>query len=271
MICRIMNYSWMLLWSEAYRKEQDDKLRRIANNFFRAIKENRSVETIELHNFIQEYPTYDYNRSFSVYTIRMNILQLAVIANDIDICKYLLSKGATPISMNVNYACRRGYTDIIELLICNYAETNEKDIALWKQTAILNGHHNIAYLIDRLLNRLYIQFSKNNTDYFIKVINTTLKYTLEGAYMDKFPGSRPKKVILQEMLEQLTKHGYMSYTMEYLNALKKIVKDSLSIYKLFHLGAEDVINSAIRNYSPYHDGLMETDKRTSNGALLIEI
>lgn len=55
-----MNYSWMLLWSEAYRKEQDDKLRRIANNFFRAIKENRSVETIELQNFIQEYPTYDY-------------------------------------------------------------------------------------------------------------------------------------------------------------------------------------------------------------------
>ena len=73
------------------------------------------------------------------------------------------------------------------------------------------------------------------------------------------------------MLEQLTKHGYMLYTMEYLNALKKIVKDSLSIYKLFHLGAEDVINSAIRNYSPYHEGIMETDKRTSNGALLIEI
>lgn len=266
-----MNYSWMLLWSEAYRKEQDDKLRRIANNFFRAIKENRSVETIELQNFIQEYPTYDYNRIFSFTCIQLNILQLAIIANDIKICDLLLNKGTKPISINVNYACRRGYTDIIELLICNYAEANEKDIALWKQTAILNGHHNIAYLIDRLLNRLYIQFSKSNTDYFIKVINTTLKYTLEGAYMDKFPSSRPKKVILQEMLEQLTKHGYMLYTMEYLNALKKIVKDSLSIYKLFHLGAEDVINSAIRNYSPYHEGIMETDKRTSNGALLIEI
>lgn len=266
-----MNYSWMLLCGKAYREEQDDKLRKIANDFFRAIKENSSIETTELHNFIQEYTTYDYNRSFSVSTISMNILQLAVIANDIDICKYFLSKGATPISMNVNYACRNGYAEIAELLIKNYKEPSANDKTIWRQTAILNGHNNIAYLIDRLVNRLYIQFTKSNTDYFIRVINTTLKYTLEGAYMDKTPSSRPKRVILQEMLEQLTMHGYMLYTMEYLNALKKIVKDSLSIYKLFHLGAGDVINSAINYYLPYHDGLMETDKRTPNGALLVEI
>lgn len=266
-----MNYAAMLEWSKAYRKEQDDKLRKIANDFFRAIKENRSVETIELQTFIQEYPTYDYNRMFSVACSKLNILQLAIFAHDINICNFLLNKGAKPNSLNVNYACRNGYTEIAELLIRNCKEPSANDKALWRQTAILNGHNNIAYLIDRLVNRLYIQFSKSNTDYFIRVINTTLKYTLDGAYMDKSPSSRPKKVILNEMLEQLTKHGYMLYTMEYLNALKKIVKDSLSIYKLFHLGAEDVINSAIGYYLPYHDGLIETDKRTPNGALLVEI
>lgn len=171
--------------------------------------------------------------------------------------------------MNVNYACRCGYTDITQLLIGNYAEANDKDIALWKQTAILNGHNNIAYLIDRLLNGLFIQFSKSDTNFFIRVINTTLKYTLDGAYMDKALNNRPKKVILNEMLEHFTKYGNIPYTMEYLNALKKIVKESISIYKLFHLGAEDVINTAINYYIPYKDGIKETDKRTSTGALLV--
>ena len=61
------------------------------------------------------------------------------------------------------------------------------------------------------------------------------------------------------------------HIMDYLNALKKIVKESISIYKQFHLGAEEVINTAINYYIPYTDGIKETDKRTSTGALLVVI
>lgn len=267
-----MNYNAMLTAEKGdYRKKQDDILRKIAHDLSISIKEHRSIETTALLDFLKENPTYDYNRSFLVYTIRMNILQLAVMANDIDICKYLLSKGATPISMNVNCACRNGYIEVLELLIRNYKDASEEDIALWKQTAILNGHNNLAYLIERLLNMIYIQFSKGDTDYFIRVIKNTLKYTVGCAYMDNSPNCRPINITLQEMLESLTKNEYMPYTMEYLNVLKKIVKDSLSIYRIFHLGAEEVINEAINYHIPYKDGTKETDKRTSTGALLVVI
>lgn len=80
-----MNYAAMLVWSKAYRKEQDDKLRKIAKDFLSAIKEHLSIETTELQNFLQECPTYDYNRIFSFACTQLNILQLAIIANDINL------------------------------------------------------------------------------------------------------------------------------------------------------------------------------------------
>lgn len=267
-----MYYSAMLTAEKSNQNKYIEQLRAITKNALTCLKDNNPVDSSELWDFLNEYPSFDCSKPYDFFGTKINIIQLSVHANDIALCEYLIrERKADPISPNVNIACRKGYTEIAELLIQNYKEPKEEDIALWKQTAILNGHNNIAYLIDRLLNRLYIQFSKSNTDYFIRVINTTLKYTLEGAYMENTPNCRPKKVILNEMLESLTKYGYMPYTMEYLNALKKIVKDSLSIYKLFHLGAEDVINTAINYYIPYKDGIKETDKRTPTGALLVVI
>lgn len=266
-----MNYAAMLT-AEKGDRAYIEQLRVITKNIQPCLKENRPVDTGELWAFLKEHPNYDCSKFYDYLGIRLNIIQLSVLANDIALCKYLISeRKASPVSINVNYASRKGYTEVVDLLLRNYKEPKEEDIALWKQTAILNGHHNIAYLIDRLLNRLYVQFSKSNTNYFIRVIDTTLKYTPENAYMENPLKCRPKKVILNEMLESLTKYGYMPYTMEYLNALKKIVKYSLSIYKLFHLGAEDVINTAINYYIPYKDGLKETDKRTSTGELLVVI
>ena len=57
--------------------------------------------------------------------------------------------------------------------------------------------------------------------------------------------------ILLKDFQFFTKYGNIPYTMEYLNALKKIVKESISIYKLSHLDAEDVINTAINYHIPY--------------------
>lgn len=266
-----MNYAAMLT-AEKGDRTYNEKLRVITKNVLTCLKDNRTVDTGELWAFLKEYPNYDCSKFYDFFGTKLNIIQLSVVANDIDLCKYLIhERKASPISLSVNYACRKGYAEVVDLLIRNYKEPKEEDIVLWKQTAILNGYHSIAYLIDRLLNRLYIQFSKGDTNYFIRVINTTLKYTLDGAYMDKALNSRPKKVILNEMLEQFNKHGNIPYTMEYLNALKKIVKESISIYKLFHLGAEDVINTALNYYIPYKDGIIETDKRTSTGALLVVV
>ena len=266
-----MNYAAMLTPEKGDYKYRE-QLRIITKNILTSLKDNKRVDTSELWGFLKEHPNYDCSKLYDFLGTKLNIIQLSVFANDIALCEYLISeRKASPVSINVNYASRKGYTEVVDLLLRNYKEPKEEDIALWKQTAILNGHHNVAYLIDRLLNRLYIQFSKSNTDYFIRVINTTLKYTLGNAYMENPSNCRPKRIILQEMLDQLTKFGYMSYTMEYLNALKKIVKDSISIYKLFHLGAEDIINTAINLYIPYKDGLKETDKRTSIGELLVVI
>ena len=266
-----MNYAAMLTAEKGDYKYRE-QLRIITKNVLTSLKDNKRVDTSELWGFLKAHPNYDCSKLYDFLGTKLNIIQLSVFANDIALCKYLIiERKAYPISLNVNYACRKGYTEVVDLLLRNYKESNEEDIALWKQTAILNGHHNIAYLIDRLLNRLYIQFSKSNTDYFIRVINTMLKYTPGNAYMENTSNCRPKRIILQEMLDQLTKFGYMSYTMEYLNALKKIVKDSISIYKLFHLGAEGVINTAINYYIPYKDGIKETDKRTSTGELLVVI
>lgn len=264
-----MHYAAMLT-AEKGNRSYIELLRVITKNILSCLKENRPVDTGELWAFLKEHPNYDCSNFYYYGGITLNIIQLSVLANDIDLCKYLISERiASPVSINVIHACRKGYTEVVDLLLRNYKEPKEEDIALWKQTAILNGYHSIAYLIDRLLNRLYIQFSKSNTDYFIRVINTSLKYTPGNAYMENPSDCRPKRIILQEMLDQLTKFGYMSYTMEYLNALKKIVKDSISIYKLFHLGAEDILNTAINLYIPYKDGIKETDKRTSTGALLV--
>lgn len=264
-----MNYAAMLTAEKGDYKYRE-QLRVITKNILTSLKDNNHVDTSELWGFLKEHPNYDCSKLYDFLGTKLNIIQLSVFANDIALCEYLIiERKAYPTSLNVNYACRKGYTEAVNLLLSNYKEPNEEDIALWKQTAILNGHNNIAYLIDRLLNRLYIQFSKGDTNYFIRVINTTLKYTLDGAYMDKGLNSRPKKVILNEMLEQFNKYGNIPYTMEYLSALKKIVKESISIYKLFHLGAEDVINTAINYYIPYKDGIKETDKRTSTGALLV--
>ena len=266
-----MNYAAMLT-AERGDRAYIEQLRVITKNAITCLKDNRPVDTGELWAFLKEHPNYDCSKFYNYLGTKLNIIQLSVVANDIDLCKYLISeRKAGPISLNVNYACRKGYTEVVDLLIRNYKEPKEEDITLWKQTAILNGHHNIAYLIDRLLNRLYIQFSKSNTDYFIRVINTSLKYTPENAYMENPLKCRPKKIILNEMLESLTKYGYMPYTLEYLNALKKIVKESISIYKLFHLGAEDIINTAINYCIPYKDGLKETNQRTSTGALLVVV
>ena len=260
----------MLTAEKGNDKNNGEQLRVITNNVLTSLKDNNQVDTSELWGVLKEHPNYDCSKLYDFLGTKLNIIQLSVLANDIALCKYLIKERKVyPISLNVNYACRKGYIEIVDLLLRDYKEPTEEDISLWRQTAILNGHHNIAYLIDRLLNRLYIQFSKSNTDYFIRVINTTLKYTLDGAYMDNPLQCRPKKIILNEMLESLTEHGYMPYTMEYLSALKKIVKESISIYKLFHLGAEDVINTAINYYIPYKDGIKETDKRTSTGALLV--
>lgn len=266
-----MNYASMLV-AEKGHQEDREQLKNITKNAITCLKDNKLIDTSEFWNFLNEHPTYDCDKPYNCLGCNYYIITIPIIANDIDLCKYLIEKrNVIPTSINVNVACRNGYAEIIELLIQNYKNPSEKDIALWKQTAILNGHHNIAYLIDRLLNRLYIQFSKSNTDYFIRIINTTLKNTLDGAYIEKSPNARPKKVILYEMLEQLTKDGYMAYTMEYLIALKKIVKDSLSISKLFHRGAEDTVTTAINYYRSYKDGIKTTGKRTFDGALLVSI
>lgn len=264
-----MNYAAMLTAEKGDYKYRE-QLRVITKNVLTSLKDNNHVDTSELWEFLKEHPNYDCGKPFDYCGTKFYIIQFSVLANDIALCKYLIrERDASPVSLSINYACRKGYTEIVDLLLRNYKEPKEEDILLWKQTAILNGHNNIAYLIDRLLNGLFIQFSKSETNYFIRVINTTLKYTLDGAHMDKALNSRPKKVILNEMLEQFNKYGNIPYTMEYLSALKKIVKESISIYKLFHLGAEDVINTAINYYIPYKDGIKETDKRTSTGALLV--
>ena len=265
-----MNYAAMLTAerSTIYR----EKLRTIIRNIFSCLKENKPIDTTELWAFLKEYPNYDCSKPYDYLGTKLNIIQLSILANDIALSKYLIDERKTqPISINVNSACRKGYLELAELLIRNYKEPSADDIALWRQTAILNGHNNIAYLIDRLLNGLYIQFSKSNTDYFIRVITTAIKYTPGNGYMSKSSDCRPTKIILEEILDQFSRLGYMAYTLEYLNVLQKAVRDYLSINKLFHLGAEDIITTAFNYYRSYKDGIKTTDKRTLEGALLVVI
>lgn len=191
------------------------------------------------------------------------------LANNTDICKYMIDRGAKPQRVNVSVACRNGNAEMVELLLSRYEKPNEDDIAGWKKTAVLNGHCSIASLIDRVLNKIYIKFSQNDTMYYIKVVSGAIKNTLPNQYISASPKCRPTKTILQEILEELSSMGYMKYSLEYLIVLKKAIKYSLSISKIFHLDAEEKINDAINYFQPYKDGLMETDKRTPDGALLV--
>lgn len=265
-----MNYNAMVS-AEKSCKELHQQLRQITYKLLKSLHEKRSCDSTELKKFVEENLSFDFNGTFILGTTSINGLHVVVCSNDVSLCKEVLERGAKPNAMNMGFACRFGYTEIASLLLTHYQDPSENDIALWKQTAILNGHNNIAYLIDRLLKEIYLQFSQSDTAYFIRVINTALKYTPGNNYMDKSEKCRPTKVILQEMLEHLTRSGYIPYNMEYLNVLKKSVQDSISIYKLFHLGAEDRIDKAISYYNPYHEGMKETDKRTPTGALLVTI
>ncbi|MDE6684086.1 MAG: hypothetical protein K2J94_02770, partial [Duncaniella sp.] len=249
----LMNFNNVVKSSD-YRKKQDDKLKKIANDFYSSIRENRNIDATELLNYIQEYPN-DYNREFqflyrTCVIMSLNILQLAVIANDVTICNDLLNKGANPIPLNVYHACRNGYDEILGLLLRKYKELSEKDIALCKQAAILNGHSNSAYLIDLLLNKLYLQFSRSDTDYFIRALSFSIRNTVGVAYSHNPEIHRSLNEIMKDMLHDFNEYGYINYNLENLYTLKESVHNYIAFSKLFHLDAEDKITTAINYYNP---------------------
>ena len=267
-----MHYSAMQTANKNMSAALTDEIREITRTILRCLMDKKAVALSPVWKFLKEYPNYDCNQVFDCNGTKLQIIQLAVLTNDISLCNYLIEeKGAKPTSNSVNVACRNGYNEIVALLLSHYVEPSNKDIALWKQTAILNGHNEIAYLIVRLLNPLFIQFSKSDSDYFINAINAAIKYSPLPSYVDAPTCKREKKVVLQEMLDQLTLNGYINYTIEYLTVLRKAVHDYISLNKLFHLGAEDKINKAINRYSQYKDGSIKTNERTNTGALLVTI
>lgn len=267
-----MNYSAMLTADKGRSTEATVEIRAITRTILLTLREKNAVDISPVWKFLKEYPNYDCNHDFDYMGTKLQIIQLAVLSNDISLCNHLIDeRGAKPTSNSVNIACRNGYNEIAALLLSHYIEPSDKDIALWKQTAILNGHNEIAYLIVRLLNPLFIQFSKSDSDYFTNAIKAAIKYSPLPSYIDASMCKREKKVVLQEMLDQLTVNGYINYNLEYLNVLKKAVNDYISLHKLFHLGAEDKINKAINRYSQYKEGSIKTNERTNTGALLVTI
>lgn len=267
-----MNYLAMQTANKNMSAALTDEIREITRTILRCLMDKKAVDLSPVWKFLKEYPNYDCNQVFDCNGTKLQIIQLAVLTNDISLCNYLIEeKGAKPTSNSVNVACRNGYNEIAALLLSHYIEPSDKDIALWKQTTILNGHNEIAYLIVRLLNPLFIQFSKSDSDYFTNAIKAAIKYSPFPSYVDAPTCKREKKVVLQEMLDQLTLNGYINYNLEYLNVLKKAVHDYISLHKLFHLGAEDKINKAINRYSQYKEGSIKTNERTNNGALLVTI
>lgn len=226
-------------------------------------------DTTDFERYIKDYPSDDFNWEVIIGSYKYNGLHIAAIANNLEICKYMIDHGATPKSSNVCVACKKGNAEMVELLLSRYVEPTEQDIAIWKKTAVLNGHNNIVPLIDRMLNRLYIKFSQSDTAYYLKIVSNTLKHIFPNQYIENSPTCRPTKIILKEIHEELSNLGYMKYSLEYLNVLKKTIKDSLSISKFFHSDSDNKINEAINYYQPYKDGLMETDKRTPDGSLLV--
>ena len=253
--------------------QRTDLRQELVTNVWPSIK---AKDTERSHRILLEYvnkhPNEDYNWVGSLGGNKIKCLHLSVFANDYEICKYMLEKGAKPDSFNICIACKNGNIELVKLLIGKFGIPTDNDISQWKQYAMIGGREEITHYLSDLNRELYIRFSKRNTDYFIRVLSNSIKYTPINCYsVNKQVSHRPKREIMQEMLDCFNDRGYIAYTIENLMILKEAIEYYISISKLFHREAENTIRSAIDYYRSYKDGITTTDKRTFDGALLVSI
>lgn len=230
----------------------------------------KAVDYEEAHRVFMEYinkfPNDDFKWTCGYGYSAINGLRLAVQIRDYIVCEYIIGKDTKPDVVDINIACRLGNIEIVELLVSHYANPTDDNISHWRKVALINGHKNIAYLIDRLCGTMFLQFCKRDTEYFIRVLSNSIKNTPTDTMRDK-----AKKEIMLSMLDDFNDKEYIAYTIDNLTILKESVEYYISIYKLLHINAENIITTAINYYRSYKDGIKTTDKRTLDGALLVTL